>query len=103
MKNDGFGGIGDGFHPEQVKLAHTQLKVDHENNKLNKEFKDKILDSFFSAHFFVFLIIVLIISSGFIFISKVDDTKSIIEYWKVILPVITTYIGFAIGRKSSAK
>ena len=85
-----------GIDKEQVKV---QLDFHKENTKLNIEFKEKWLEKLFSANFLVFLVTILIISSGFVFMSIEGIVKNdIVEYWKLILPVVTTYIGYAIGK-----
>jgi len=85
-----------GIDKEQVKV---QLDYHKENTKLNIEFKEKWLEKLFSANFLVFLVTILIISSGFVFMSIEGIVKNdIVEYWKLILPVVTTYIGYAIGK-----
>lgn len=85
-----------GIDQEQVKV---QLDYHKETNKLNIELKAKWLEKLFSANFFVFLITLLMIISGFIFMGIDGIAKAdILDYWKLILPVITTYIGYAIGK-----
>ena len=88
-----------GIDAEQLK-AH--LKYHTDTNKLEKEFKEKLFEKIFSPHFFVFLITLLIITSGFVFMLRDGALKEdIIDYWKLILPIVTTYIGYAIGKGKS--
>ena len=88
-----------GIDSEQLK-AHLDFHT--QTNKINKELKEKWVDMLFSANFLVFLITVFVIISGFLFMSREDAIKAdIIDYWKLILPVVTTYIGYAIGKGKS--
>ena len=89
-----------GVDTEQVK-AH--LEYYSETNKMNAAVREKWLEKLFSPSFLVFVVVVLIILSGFIFMSR-DDSQvdSVFTYWKLILPVVTTYIGYAIGKGRSS-
>ncbi|BEU19996.1 hypothetical protein [Paraburkholderia sp. 22B1P] len=85
-----------GIDSEHIKV---QLDYHKENNKINLEFREKWLEKIFSANFLVFLVTILVIISGFIFMRISGVAKGdIVEYWKLILPVVTTYVGYAIGK-----
>jgi len=85
-----------GIDKEQVKV---QLDYHKETNRLHLELKEKWLEKLFSPNFLVFLVTILVILSGFIFMAVEGIEKSdILDYWKLIIPVITTYIGYAIGK-----
>lgn len=85
-----------GIDKEQVKV---QLDYHKETKKMNHELQEKKLDRLFSVNFLVFMVVVLVIISGFAFMAVDSVTKSdIIDYWKLIIPVIMTYIGYAIGK-----
>jgi len=85
-----------GIDTEQVK-AH--LNFHSETNKVNAAVKEKILENLFSANFLVFIVTFTVIISGLIFMSRDKvEISNIIEYWQLILPVVTTYIGYAIGK-----
>ena len=89
-----------------IDKEHIKVQLDHqtENNKLTLEFKGKWLEKIFSANFLVFVIVILVIISGFIFMRTDEVTKpEIMDYWKLILPVVTTYIGYAIGKGHSSE
>jgi hypothetical protein len=89
-----------GIDKEHVKI---QLAHQIETTRQALEFKDKWLEKIFSSNFLVFVITVLVIASGFVFMSIKDVLKSdIVDYWKLILPVVTTYIGYAIGKGKQA-
>lgn len=86
-------------HTEQIKM---QLDHKKETTELSIKFKEKIIAGLLSANFFVFIIIIAVVYSGFHYMTIQDVKKEdIVEYWKLILPVITTYIGYAIGKNSS--
>jgi len=88
-----------GVDTEQLK-AH--LKFHSDNSKLNNKIKEQWVEKLFSPHFFVFIITIFIIASGFVVMIKDGSERAdIVEYWKLILPVITTYIGYAIGKGKS--
>ena len=89
-----------GIDTEQVK-AHLDYHT--EANKVNAAIKEKLLEQLFSANFLVFIVTVLVIASGLIFMSK-DSAKveNVLSYWQLILPVVTTYIGYAIGKGKSS-
>lgn len=90
-----------GIDKEHVKV---QLDFHKETNQRNIEFKEKWLEKLFSPNFLVFIVTLLVIGSGFIFMYVETVTKSdIVEYWKLILPVVTTYIGYAIGKAKQSQ
>lgn len=85
-----------GIDKDQVMV---QLDYHKETNRINLEFKQKWIDKLFSANFLVFLVTVVVMLSGFVYMRVDGVVKAdIIEYWKLILPVVTTYIGYAIGK-----
>lgn len=79
---------------------HLKAKLDFETNskKLNNEFWENLTENIFSSNFLVFIITCLVIASGFVFMNKSNAISEILDYWKLILPVVTTYIGYAIGK-----
>lgn len=84
-----------------IDKKHIKIQLDHktENNKLNIEFKEKCLEKLFSANFLVFIITTLVIGSGFVFMYVSGATTAdIMNHWRSILPVVTTYMGYAIGK-----
>lgn len=89
----------DGFHPDTIKLETAYLKADIEKNKIKMEFREKILLNIVSPQFLVFIVTLMVLISGFLFIYKFTEYDKVIEYWKIILPLITTYVGYAIGRR----
>lgn len=85
-----------GIDKEHVKV---QLDYHKETNRLHLEFKEKWLEKLFSANFLVFLVTLIVIVSGFVYMRVEGVAKNdIVEYWKLILPVVTTYVGYAIGK-----
>jgi hypothetical protein len=88
--------LGTGIDKEHVKV---QLDYHKETNRLNLEFKQKWIDKLFSSSFLVFLVTLAVIASGFLYMRLEGVAKNdIVEYWKLIIPVVTTYVGYAIGR-----
>jgi hypothetical protein len=84
---------------EQIKAL---LELHSEANRVNAASKDKLTEQLFSANFLVFIVTVLVIISGLIFMSKEkSDFEGIFKFWQLILPVVTTYIGYAIGKGKS--
>jgi hypothetical protein len=100
MRPDGFASNGDGFHPSKLKFEIKQLEINADLAKdgRDKEWKEKILTTLTAANFLVFTVTLLIIISGFYFMNVSNKKEDVIEYWKCILPLITTYVGFAVGR-----
>ena len=84
-------------------LTHPVIEVGAiEAIAIGDETKQKLLEQLFSPNFLVFLVTVLVIASGFIFMSRENAAiDNIIKYWQMILPVVTTYIGYAIGKGKS--
>jgi hypothetical protein len=98
MSTNGFKVPRDGFHPTQLKIETAHIEADLAHKKMRKEFNENILGKLFSSHFFVFLVTAAVVASGLMFMQKTAELEKIIDYWKVILPLVTTYIGYAIGR-----
>ena len=85
-----------GIDTEQIK-AH--LAFHSESNKATAAFREKLLTQLFSVNFLVFVITAMVIISGFIFMTKESASfENIKNYWQLILPLVTTYIGYAIGK-----
>jgi amino acid permease len=84
-----------------IDREHIKVQLEHqtENNKMTLEYKEKWFEKLFSPNFFVFIVTILVLVSGFVYMCVDGVVKGdIIDYWKLILPVVTTYIGYAIGR-----
>lgn len=89
-----------GIDKENIK-AHLEYQT--ENTKLTLGFKEKWLEKIFSPNFLVFLVTIIVLISGFAFMQVEGVAKSdILDFWKLILPVVTTYIGYAIGKGKSS-
>jgi hypothetical protein len=86
----------DGFRP---KLS--ELKVNVEKSKIWAELWHKLLDRVLSSEFFTFFLVLLLTASGLAVTAVRTDLKDIIEYWKLILPIVTLYIGYAFGKKQA--
>jgi hypothetical protein len=87
-----------GLSPTHLK---AQLEFETNNKKLSNEFWQGFTDNLFSANFLVFIITCLIVASGFIYMGKAKSLAEVIEYWKLILPIVSTYIGYAIGKSKN--
>lgn len=84
-----------------IDLDHAKLQLDYkrDSDKNKLELNAKLIDHLFSAHFLVFIVTLFVIASGFLYMRMDGLQKGdILDYWKIIIPVITTYIGYAIGR-----
>jgi hypothetical protein len=88
------------FHPSQLKIT-TPIQADLATKQLNKEFRENVIASLLSANFLVFLITLFVLVAGFVIMIKTNEFEKIIDFWKVILPLITTYVGYAIGKGKS--
>ncbi|XDF80126.1 hypothetical protein AAFX60_017255 [Aliivibrio fischeri] len=83
-------------NPEQVKAL---FDLHSETHKVNVASKDKLMEKLFSPNFLVFIVTILVIISGFIFMAKESSSfDGIFKFWQLILPIVTTYIGYAIGK-----
>jgi amino acid transporter len=99
--NSGFDlSSGTGLDAGHYEVHKKKIEIDHENKKLTKEILLSVVDNLFSIHFLVFVIVMLISYSGYAMLQKESDFNKVIEFWKVIIPVITTYMGYAIGKKT---
>ncbi|MFQ2078971.1 hypothetical protein ACK33T_19140 [Aeromonas veronii] len=102
MSESGFDlGAGSGLDAGHYEVHKKKIEIEHENKKLNNEFWLSLVNNIFSIHFFVFIIVIFVAFSGYNMIQKESDFSKVIEFWKVIIPVITTYMGYAIGRKTT--
>ncbi|TPQ33405.1 hypothetical protein [Cupriavidus pinatubonensis] len=85
-----------GVDTEKIK-AHLDYQT--ANNRITLEFRDKLLDKVLSANFLVFVATIFTMIIGVIYMFRDGVTKDdIIEFWKLILPIVTTYLGYAIGK-----
>lgn len=89
-----------GLDPNLIKAQERKLKPEIEALKIKSEFWHNILSKhIFCNHFYVFFITAVVALSGVMFSILSNSSKDINEYWKIIMPIITTYMGFAIGKK----
>lgn len=102
MSKSGFDlGSGNGLDSGHYEVHKKKIEIEHENKKLSNEVVLSLVTNIFSIHFFVFLIVIVVTFSGYSMLQKESDFSKTLEFWKVIIPVITTYMGYAIGRKTS--
>ncbi|BBM00446.1 hypothetical protein [Microbulbifer sp. GL-2] len=88
----------------ETRITLEQVKVELEHDKAKRElsinFKQKILEKFLSESFFAFVITLVVIAVGISYMYVDTVEKGDIEsFWKLILPVITTYLGYAFGKR----
>ncbi|MEQ4255438.1 hypothetical protein [Pseudomonas syringae] len=76
----------------------TPQEMGLEETKLKKEFRERLLSYIFSAVFLVFFIILIMVFAGVAMLFGNRDFSQITEYWKWVIPLATTFIGYAIGR-----
>lgn len=74
-----------------------------EEKRLSKEFKERIISNLFSPNFLTFLLIASLIGAGIGLLFSDRTFEHVSEYWKWIVPLITTYIGYSIGKQSDSK
>ncbi|QQE88868.1 hypothetical protein [Azotobacter chroococcum] len=86
-----------------LSTEHLKAQLEYETNskKLSNEFWQSLTENLFSSNFLVFIVTCIVISSGFVYMGKTSSQTEILDYWKLILPVVTTYIGYAIGKSKS--
>ena len=102
MSKSGFDlGSGSGLDSGHYEVHKKKIEIDHENKKLSNEVLLSLVSNVFSIHFFVFLIVIIVTLSGYSMLQNESDFSKVIDFWQIIIPVITTYMGYAIGRKSS--
>lgn len=79
----------------------TDRELGLEEKKLDKEFRERVVGHLFSAVFLVFLLVAVLVFAGVgMLIWSNRDFKEVTEYWRWIVPLVTTYIGYAIGKVS---
>jgi hypothetical protein len=69
-----------------------------ETAKLKKEFRERLMMHLFSASFLVFLIVLAMVGAGIAMLFGARGFSEVSEFWKWIIPLTTTYIGYAIGK-----
>lgn len=85
-----------------VEHARVQLNAEVENKRISAQFMGQVVQHLFSSNFLVFLVICAVIASGFVYMTHQQDSKDVFEYWRLLIPIITTYIGYAIGRSTGS-
>lgn len=88
-----------GFIHTARRVSPSEMGL--ETAKLKKEFRERLMTHLFSAPFLVFLIVVILVVAGVALLLGDRDFNQISEYWKWIIPLTTTYIGYAIGKPST--
>lgn len=78
-------------------LSERQLGLEKE--KLSKEFRERLVSHLFSGTFLVFLLIAALVAAGICLLWSTREFGQVTEYWKWVIPLVTTYIGYAIGKR----
>lgn len=86
-----------------LRARPRKLTPDIERTRVWAELWHKLFDRLLSAPFFAFLLVLLVLLAGLWFQSSKSDTKEVMEFWKLILPVVTLYVGYAIGKGNDEK
>lgn len=84
-------------HPQILTERHLGL----EEKKLSKEFRERLISHIFSGTFLVFLLVASLVGAGIGMLWSGREFAQITEFWKWIVPLVTTYIGYAIGKQPS--
>ena len=74
-----------------------------EEVKLRKEFRERLMSHLFSASFLVFLIVLVMVGAGVAMLFGGRTFSEVSDYWKWIIPLATTYIGYAIGKSPKSE
>jgi hypothetical protein len=85
------------FIQQPQVLTDGQLGL--EEKKLAKEFRERLVNHLFSATFLVFLLVAALILAGICLLWSGREFAQIAEFWKWIVPLVTTFIGYAIGKQ----
>ena len=80
------------FEPSP-KLQQKRLENESEKTRLRHD----LLKHLFSNHTFAFILVLIVCGSGLIVAARWQKLDEIKAFWQVIIPLISTYIGFAIG------
>lgn len=78
----------------------SRLKLENEAKKQKSEFIVLVLDKFISPSFLSFLVILGLMTIGGFVVWK-RPFENALEFWNIILPIITSFMGYAFGRYSS--
>jgi len=79
------------------KLVKDNPKIQIERERNNYSLKKEVICRLITPSFYAFVLLLSIII-GTVIISWKMDYAQITDFWKIIVPVITTYLGYAIGK-----
>ncbi len=65
--------------------------------ELNSKTIEVMVNKVFSPDFLVFIIVLCVLFAGINFIDDKKTFEDIKSFWQILIPIITTYIGYAIG------
>lgn len=78
---------------QNPQIEEKKLQNEHEKEVLKHDFLKHIL----SNSTFVFVIVVVVTIAALIVTFTEEDTDKTIKVWGVLSPIISTYLGYAIG------
>jgi len=81
-----------------IRAKPKKITPDIERTRVWTELWHKLDDRLLCAPFFAFLLVLMVLGAAIWFQVVKSDTKEIMEFWKLILPVVTLYVGYAIGK-----
>ena len=78
---------------QSAKIQQKKLDNESEQNRL----KHDLYKHLYSPQTFAFLLILLIVVAGLVVAARWNDVNEVKSFWSIITPLVSTYIGFAIG------
>ena len=86
--------MSDGFDLEPKSIDFAKLDADLTRAKLRDAFFRDLLHN---NHFYVFVLTIIVTATAAFVSLKSTDIEFVKELWKIVIPVITAYMGYAIG------
>ena len=85
----------------QNKISRpNSLKYDELRENNSHDLKKEMITRIITPSFYAFILVFIVLISGIVSLFRVDYSKAV-DFWKLIIPVLTTYLGYAIGKGSS--
>ncbi len=81
-------------------IEEKKIEQQMEKHRLRDAFLRDLLQN---NHFYVFLITGFVTLSAVIVSCTSKDMEFIKEFWKIVIPIITAYMGYAIGDRKGKK
>lgn len=89
---------GTGFTIGKSSISAEELGL--ERHKLTTNFRERLLVQLLSPSTLVFIVILILVVGGVLLLAGSRNFTEIADYWKWITPIVSTYVGYAIGKKS---